>query len=490
MLSSLLLPVDVLKAYVAPVQPPPPPPRSNGKQKAPVAAAPKPAAETAPEEKAVLKLLATLLGSAPSSTLSFLPELLEIYTQLLATHRHALFPLPPHLRIPAEVHASDLISKATLRFVAALSTPMNEAPRAGSGAERWACRKGIWAVVEDRGKVGRGYEEASAGFGEVGSGGWRAEAKGVLEGGVKRLEGLQGQADADAERDQLIATLATLGRMDRELMDPFLKRFLVAVATIPTPHAPTVDFLGSLQDYHRQTRTLPAFVALLYSVIPTAALAADQATYRLISHGPLFDNGFQTQLGKGLSGFLGVQGQIAEGLEELKEVFRTAIADARTALAAAPPAPEAANDDGERKKKKRKTKPTSCGPATAAAVALSLLSRLARTFLLSAANLLTTNLPTALLASLTGLYQDILDDVARPLISLGLDSASDWAGEMILVSGLRVWSSVKAVVDSPENDLDEGVVGRLGKIAADKSTGGEAVYEVVSRPHRSFVRVA
>ena len=478
LLSSLLFPVDVLKAHVAPVQPPPPPPRSNGKQKA-LLAAPKPAPETAPEEKALFKLLANLLSSAPSSTLSFLPELLDFYTQLLATHRLTLFPLPPHLRTPAEVHASDLISKATLRFVTALSTLMNDAPRAGAGAERWACRKGIWSVVEDRGKVGRGYEEASSGFGEIGSGGWRSEAKGLLEGGVKRLEGLKAQVNGDAERDELIETLATLGRMDRELMDPYLKRFLVAVAAIPTPHGPTVSFLNSLQDYHRQTRTLPAFVALLYSAIPAAAAGADQAVYRQLSHGPLFDNGFLVQLGKGLSGFLGVQGQIADGLEELKEVFTSAIAEMTRALAAGS-ADAAAEVDGERKKKRRKTKTASSTEATATAVTLSLLSRLARNFLLAAANLLTTNLPSALLAGLIGLYQQILDEVAQPLISLGLDSSASWAGEMILVSGLRLWSALKAVVDRVENEISADDVGRLGRLAFDKATGGEAAYEIVS----------
>jgi hypothetical protein len=481
LLSSLLFPIDVLKAYVAPVQPPPPPPRTSGKQKA-LPIAPKPAAEAAPEEKALFKLLATLLGSAPSPTLSFLPDLLDSYTQLLATHRHTLFPLPSYLRTPAEVHASDLISKATLRFVTALSALMNEAPRAGAGAERWACRKGIWSVVEDRGKVGRGYEEASSGFGEIGSGGWRAEAKGMLEGGIKRLEGLKAQADGDAERDELIGTLATLGRMDRELMDPFLKRFLVAVAAVPTPHAPTVSFLNSLQDYHRQTRTLPAFVALLFSAIPAAAAGADQAVYRQLSHGPLFDNGFLTQLAKGLSGFLGVQGQIAEGLEELKEVFTLAMAEATAALAAKA-ADASAEVDGERKKKRRKTKTASSAESTAAAATLSLLSRLARTYLLAAANLLTTNLPSALLAGLTDLYQQILDEIARPLISLGSNSSASWAGEMILVCGLRLWSALKAVVDRPQNELSADDVGRLGRLAADKPTGGEVAYEIV-RPSR------
>lgn len=480
LLSSLLFPVDVLKAYVAPVQPSPAPPRVIGKQKAlPTAAAPKAVPETAPEEKALFKLLATLLSSAASPTLSFLPELLDFYTQLLATHRHTLFPLPPHLRMPVEVHASDLISKATLRFVTALSTLINEAPRAGSGAERWACRKGIWSVVEDRGKVGRGYEEASSGFGDIGSGGWRTEAKGVLEGGVKRLEGLQSQAGGDTERDELIGTLATLGRMDRELMDPFLKRFLVAVAAIPTPHAPTASFLNSLQDYHRQTRTLPAFVALLYSTIPAAAAGANQAVYRQLSLGPLFDKDFVVRLSKGLSGFLGVQGQIAEGLEELKEVFATAIAEA-TAAMTADTADATADADGERKKKRRKTKKASSAGATAAAATLSLLSRLARTCLSSAANLLTNNLPSALLAGLTNLYQQLLDEIARPLISLGLVSSTTWAGEMILVSGIRLWSALKPVIAERENEIPADVVGRLGLLAADKATGGEAVYEIVS----------
>lgn len=315
-----------------------------------------------------------------------------------------------------------------------------------------------------------------------------------------RLEGVKNQAAAEEERDEVIETIAILGRMDRELMDPYLRRFLVAVSAvsfsssvdwkriatddfflfqIPSPHRPSVDFLVSLQDYHRQTRTLPTLVALLYSVVPTAAAGADETAYRRISHGPLFDSSFLAHLGKGLSGFLGVQGQIAESLEELKEVFNLAISDVQKSLAGSS-VPTTGDDDGERKKKKRKTKSTSSGPATSAAATLSLLSRIARVYLSSASNLLTTNLPSTLLSSLTALYQQVLDDVAKPLVALGIESSSTWAGEMVLVSGLRLWTASQPVLGSEYNRFDETVVAQLGRMSAEKATGGEAAYEVVN----------
>lgn len=50
------------------------------------------------------------------------------------------------------------------------------------GKERWQCLKAIWDVVDERGKVGRGYEVGP------GAEGWGVVGNGLLEAGVARLE--------------------------------------------------------------------------------------------------------------------------------------------------------------------------------------------------------------------------------------------------------------------------------------------------------------
>lgn len=74
-----------------------------------------------------------------------------------------------------------MVGKATLRFLKELRALVDEGGELGEGGEeRWKCVKGLWEGVEERGRVGRGYEE--------GDGEWREGGRAEWERGCARLE--------------------------------------------------------------------------------------------------------------------------------------------------------------------------------------------------------------------------------------------------------------------------------------------------------------
>jgi hypothetical protein len=193
--SSLLFPPEILKTLSTP-------PASATTPKLPSGMiSTQPVNTPADSQASSLHNTLTSLLSSPSSssvTLAHLPSLFSSYTTLLSIHRHTLFPLPPSSRTPAEVHASDAISAATLRFLRELIdlVGMNKA-----GRERWECLRGIWQVVDERGKVGRGYEVGP------GAEGWGIVGNGLLEAGVERLNritSMQGPSLLSGEYDSQV----------------------------------------------------------------------------------------------------------------------------------------------------------------------------------------------------------------------------------------------------------------------------------------------
>lgn len=415
--------------------------------------------------------LASLLA-APSTihaTLSHLPELLSLYSSLLATHRFILFPPPAGFSSPAEVYASEQISGATLRFLRELASLVGE----DGGAERCECTKGLWSVVEQRGRVGRGYEE--------GQGPWADYGRETLTKAVGRLDIVDG-----AERDAIIQTLTLLLQLDYSLFEDDLPQLLVTLSSIPVPHTSSDAFLLSLVDFHAQTRTLPALVALLSDAITSAS---DITPYPQLAAGPLLDVSFLEALGKSFSTSLSVQSQLTRGLSilriALKSTFNLLISFPN--MAASPAVKDATA--GEHKKKKRKvasdflnSAPIGQGQPSLSpvhATVLALLSRLTSVYAGSAATLLTGNLPSALLAEFEAEYKALFEDVARPLVDCGLEGdAGERERDLVLGAGLRIWSGLKEALGV---QIEAAWVERLGARLSGGKLGGEATVEVVRR---------
>lgn len=247
---------------------------------------------------------------------------------------------------------------------------------------------------------------------------------------------------------------------------------------IPSPHEPSFSFLLSLLAYYRQTKTLPTLLTLLLNT-----LSSTSATYLATGHGPLLGLTWLEQLGKAFATSLSVQGQIGEGLEEIKSAMSTLLEAARN---------EGGDDSGEgRKKKKRRVSEGASVAAEDDAGAssgtaggkLSLLSRLAKVYVTSSATLVTNNLPTQLIETLQAEHKALLSEVAIPLVEFGLgeEGAGGSAGrELVLAAGLRLARSLRDV-------LSEEVVGadwpsKLGATLSDSKVGGEVKLEIVSGP--------
>lgn len=76
------------------------------------------------------------------------------------------------------MYASEQISRLTLRFTRALKELVGDK---GQKRERWACEQAVWEVLEERAKVGRGYQEGED------EAGWLGLGKIVLESGLGQL---------------------------------------------------------------------------------------------------------------------------------------------------------------------------------------------------------------------------------------------------------------------------------------------------------------
>lgn len=180
--SSILFPLEVLKLLSSLPVPTPSSNRPSGiistQQQSSTALPPQDASMVPPTKPLLFTTLTTLLASSPSATLHYIPTLFALYTSLLSINRHTLFPPSSReMSVPAEVFASEQVGKATLRFLKELRTMVDEA---GAGEENWKCVKGLWEGVEERGRVGRGYEEGDGEWMDVGRGEW--------ERGVEKLE--------------------------------------------------------------------------------------------------------------------------------------------------------------------------------------------------------------------------------------------------------------------------------------------------------------
>jgi hypothetical protein len=218
--SSLLFPLEVLKTLATPPAAAAPSKPSTIISTQTSTSTALPAANGSQDRPSLYIQLTALLASSPTPTLAHLPSLFASYASLLSANRHTLFPGEGRSGgVPAEVHASEQVGKATLRFLNELRSLVSVA---GSEGERWSCIQGLWAAVEERGRVGRGYEE--------GDEEWRAVGRIEWEGGVARLERVGGESVI--ERDAIINTLTILHNLDHELATPFLPRFLCAITPV------------------------------------------------------------------------------------------------------------------------------------------------------------------------------------------------------------------------------------------------------------------
>ena len=163
--SSLLFPIEVLKTLATPpVAAPTSKPTTISTQTS--TSATNPIANGSQDRPSLYIQLTALLASSPTATLAHLPSLFASYAGLLSINRHTLFPGEGRgSAVPTEVHASEQVGKATLRFLNELRSLVESA---GTEGERWLCVKGLWAAIEERGRVGRGYEEGDEEWRAVG----------------------------------------------------------------------------------------------------------------------------------------------------------------------------------------------------------------------------------------------------------------------------------------------------------------------------------
>ncbi|CDZ96344.1 Nucleolar 27S pre-rRNA processing, Urb2/Npa2, C-terminal [Phaffia rhodozyma] len=493
---SIIFPVENLKIYL-----PPPPsnkqlkPRKQVRgligtqniQAPPVIAStpkdiePSTATQSIGQSDATPKLYKALskLVEAPETTswvLLYLPHLLRIFTSILAIHRHTLFPLPLNAKVPVEVHSSEQISKCTLRFVRALKEVIGDKGKRG---ERWACERDLWEVLEDRGKVGRGYQEGEN------EEGWLGLGKTVLEWGLGELEGSSHEEDVNLT-DSILMTLTILLRLDRTLCDPFISRLLISISKMPSSAPSGQSLLNTLLAYHRSTRTLPTFIDLLTEAIITAPTPSTD--YQTLAAGPLFDAQWLDCLTGTIKSFLGVQGQMTELLRSLRLILKDCLASLERALSSS-----TNEGDRERSRKKRRVGENGgldqyrLGPKEIddSAAVLSLFSRFASSVIIASGSLLISSLPEGLLNSLKEDLRAIHSEVVVPLFELGLDDKSKgnlWAREMGLVSGLRIFEALRDILDDIELSKDEDL--KLGDVLDADGLGGEATVEAI----RTYIR--
>ena len=183
-----------------------------------------------------------------------------------------------------------------------------------------------------------------------------------------------------------------------------------------------------------------------------------------------------------------MQGQIGEGLEEIKSVMKSVLEGLTVGEAVG----GEAGGDGERKKKKRKTSPSpEDGTASPGLITggerLSLLSRYAKLYVSSSSKLLTNTLPTQLLDSLKEENRSLLIEVVIPLVEFGLGGGvGEREREMVLGAGLRLVGGLRDVLG--EEEMDQVVAGteerlkKLGRMLGESKVGGEVKLEIVSRP--------
>jgi len=190
-----------------------------------------------------------------------------------------------------------------------------------------------------------------------------------------------------------------------------------------------------------------------------------------------------------------VQGQIGEGLEEIKSVMESVLESVKKNVGVSAAA-VGGGGDGERKKKKRKTSPSPEDETASTGVItitggeqLSLLSRYAKLYVSSSSKLLTNTLPTQLLESLKEENRSLLGEVAIPLVEFGLEGG-EREREMVLGAGLRLVGGLRDVLGEEEMDQvvagTEGRLKKLGGMLGESKVGGEVKLEIVSLDPSSF----
>lgn len=181
--------------------------------------------------------LQTALAKLPLPSLLFLlPLLLSDYTALLALHRRVLFPLPSSSASgaplpPTDVWTAERIDLESRRFLQLLSEQLASSASSSpnpQGEGVWRCTRGMWLVIEERGSVGRGYDERDPEWKRLGSTALRA-AVAVLDESVDAAD-TEGGA-----RDEVLGTLTVLLGLDHGLVEPFLPAILARIAVVRFP---------------------------------------------------------------------------------------------------------------------------------------------------------------------------------------------------------------------------------------------------------------
>ncbi|TCD70050.1 hypothetical protein EIP91_005031 [Steccherinum ochraceum] len=269
--------------------------------------------------------LANIASTRPEIVLQSLPRLFRSYGQAQTKHRSALYGQGSKLGTGS---TTDQARSATMGFFALCESLLSQIPE---GEESWTARVSLLHVVDHEGLLSRS-DESSAGI--------------LRQIGETAITALTiAKQDNKELIEAVLTTLATLTRIDYDLVPFGLSRILPILIKVPATSRAASDYLQQTVDYHAKTRTVDAYITATFQAITALQSTNDmQELYRASSSAPLFHHEYLHLLSRSVRSYL-TPGQI----------FETAQGISRQLLALVEEWNASVNpDSSDRPKKKRK----------------------------------------------------------------------------------------------------------------------------------------